>query len=338
MKATDVELLIESAYSRLEPPPALEAAVRAALPAERARPVRRGRIALAALVVLAAVAAALARPRGGDGLADGGEDPELAVVARPPAGVVPEGGDWIRVRLTRDGRILVPQGDEWRQASLSEVGEHLERAATSFDERETAAGRSGYDRSPTGVAVSRLRVDLFVDRDAKWVHLQWIMTVCAERRMPRLALVVGGAGGPFRLDAALPVDAGLAEVPHVKVGVLVKAGEPTRYAFGGGESEELASVARYLAAAKKAAEATGAPVRGEVKAPARAPFREVAKLLAEFRQAGYEHVDFYGAPVPGDDVRNAAELPQPTSDWPVKETDPAKPAEPPAEAPPADGR
>lgn len=310
---TDIERLIESAYEGLEPPPAP-----ADLPAERARPARRGpRIAVAA-VALAVLGFALARRGEPEGLADGGE--ELPVVVRPPTGVVTE-GDFIRVRLTRDGRVLVPAGAEWQQVTLKELAERLDRAARDFDEKETLEGRTGFERTPLGFSVSRLRVDLLVDRDASWRHVQWLMTVCAERWMPRLAFVVGGPGGPYGLDAALPVDAGLPEVPHVRVKVQTVAG--ARYKFGDEESEELASVARYLAKAKKAAEEKGAPLRGEVKAGARTPFHEVAKLLAEFRQAGYENVDFYGTAVLDNDMREAAVLPKPETDWPVRKDPPA---------------
>jgi hypothetical protein len=232
---------------------------------------------------------------------------------------VPEGGDFIRVRLSRDGRVLVPAGDDWQEVTLAELAERIDRAARDFDDKETKEGRTGFERTPLGFAVSRLRVDLTVDRDASWVHVQWLMAVCAERWMPRLAFVVGGAGGPYRLDAALPVDQGLADEPHVKVGVLRT---PSGYKVGDQESEELASVARYLAKARQAADEKGVPVRGEVKAGAKTPFHEVAKVLAEFRQAGFEHVDFYGTDLPGADVREAAKLPQPEADWPVRKREP----------------
>ena len=160
----------------------------------------------------------------------------------------------------------------------------------------------------------------------------------------------GGAGGPFRLDAALPTDLGLAEAQQVKVGVQIVAGSPTRYRFGDEEAEELASVARHLEAKKEiivvsgvaiALDKEGRVLRGEIKAGAATPFREVAKLLAEFRQAGYEHVDFYGTANPAADVREAEQLPLPATEWPVRKDareEPPAPAEEPTARPFESGR
>jgi len=317
MKATDVELLIGSAYGGLEPSSSVEESVRAGLVDDRARPVRLGRALL--LLALAAVLlygiALVVGHRPAARLADGGDAPDLPVVTRPPSGAIPESGDFLRIRLMRDGRILVPaKGEGWRRVTLAEFGEHLARAAKAFDEVEAAGGRSGYDDLGMGYKASRLRIDLVADRDAPWRHVQWIMVICAEQRVSRLAFGVRSADA-YLLDATLPADAAWSE-PYVKVGVRVTAGERTRYAFGDQESEELASVTRYLASAREAGEAKGAHMRGEIKAGAATPFHEVAKLLAEFRQAGYAHVDFYGTAIPGDDVRRAATLPAPEHDWP----------------------
>lgn len=339
-KAPDIERLIASAYSGLGPSAAVEEAVRAGLASERAPSARtRAAVWLLPVAAVLAVGFALTSRRGAaPGLADEGDAvPDLPAVARPPTGVVSAEEETTRVRLCRGGRILVPvgskapaeadgpaddradrvvpaegSGTEWRLVSLAELARHLEDTAQGFDRREAAAGRSGYETTAGGVKASRLRVDLFADRNVPWQHVQWILTVCAELRMPRVAFAVRGSEErAFGLDATLPTDLGLLQEPKARVGVYVRPGKPVRYAFGEEESEELASVARYLAAARKAAEQAGAPVRGELKAGAGTAFHEVSKLLAEFRQAGYEHVDFYGTAIPGDDLRRATKLPAP---------------------------
>lgn len=346
---SDIEQGIAFAFSDLLPSPAVEEAVRAGLGTQRpraSRPPAAMWLLPAAAVLALGVALAL---RGGAGprLADGGEEaPVLPAVVRPPKGVV-SGGDGWRVRLSKDGRILVPvqaseagQPPEWRQVNLNELAKHLDAAAMVFNEREAGAGRSGYETTPTGAKASRLRIDLLVDRDTPWRHVQWLLFICAEQRMPRVAFAVRDSRAeeerPINLDASLPTDLGLPRKPHVKVGVLIRAGEPVRYVVGNQEFEELASVARYLVDARDAGAAAGAPLRGEIKAGARIRFAEVVKLLAEFRQAGYDHVDFYGTDVPGADVRNAEALPTPDTDWKTRE-EPVDPGDEPP-TPPVDER
>jgi hypothetical protein len=259
----DLEGRIASAYSDLEPSAAVEDAIRAGLAAEQVLPGHRhSAFWLLPIAVAVALGVALAPGRGTmAGLGDG-EDaiPALPVVTRPQIGVVLAGEEWIRVRLCRDGRILVPPAAEaagaerpgdatpwrivaprpprpWRQVSLAGLARHLDEAAQAFDKAETAAGRSGFETTADGVRFSLLRLVLFADRDAAWQHVQWILTVCAERRMPRVAFAAKSPGVEFedhlagaeekalQLDAALPVDLGLRQEPSVKVGVLVKSGE-----------------------------------------------------------------------------------------------------------------
>jgi hypothetical protein len=310
MSATEeLERLIASAYRDLGPAAATESAVREALPAERAQPVRHRNVVMLAVVaalgigILASLAHRADVRAGGDRVAGEGEDASLrfAVVARPPIGTVARGDDWIRVQLRADGRILVPgqPGKEWREVDARALGEHLQHEAASFHEREAAEGRSGYEQTAGGVRASRLRVDLFVDREAQWRDVGRILTICAERRMPHIAWVVRDPKGEeLRLDASLPTDLGLAQTPEIRVSVRILAGDPVRYGIGNEEVEELASVARYIASAKKAVESSDAPLRGEIKVISAVTFAEVVKVLGEFRQAGYAQVLFFGTVVP----------------------------------------
>ena len=206
-------------------------------------------------------------------------------------------------------------GKTWTDVNLNQLGEHL--------------GRAGKDRW----------VVLLVDKDTPWVHIQWMMMICAEQRMPKLAFQVKG----FRLDASLLVDPGVgmgpaeAEEPDkrvppvnrardIAVKILALPGDeveaawgvaarrqrvmmPTtvRYKFAGRESDELASVARWMTGAMKAAP----DAHGVIQAMAKTRFGTVAKLLAEFRHAGFKRVDFFGTRIPSRAERTAITLPYP---------------------------
>jgi hypothetical protein len=304
----DVERLIACAYSGFEPPPSLEEEVRAALPADREVPRRSLAVFLVPVAALLAFGVALALARGNPApLGDGGE-PDLPAIERPAGDV---GGDGTVVRVCRDGRILVPPGRpgaDWERVTLDGLATHLRREAEAFHRREAAAGRNGYDKG-----VSRLRVDLQVDRETPWLHVQWVMTVCAEERMPRLAFAARANDAAYLLDASLPTDLPLErDPPVVSVSVRVShAPAGVRYRIGEQETGSLASLVRLLVDAQTAAALRGAALQGEIRAARDIPFARVAELVAEFRRAGIEHVHFFGAPVPDPETRRAKGLPRP---------------------------
>jgi hypothetical protein len=205
----------------------------------------------------------------------------------------------------------------------------------ALDERERKEQRSGYEVLAPGVKASRLRVVLQFDRDAPWIHVQWILLVCAEQRMPKIAFAVRGSDDrEFWLDATLPTDRGIGQrKPQViKVSILIRTRLPSeadwrkkradmpavvRYRFGDQETEELASVARWLSEARKATTQAEVPVHGEIRATGSIPYHHVAKLLAEFRTSGYAQVDFFGTQIPDENVRTATELPRQSPSWPA---------------------
>ncbi|MHC4550386.1 MAG: SecDF P1 head subdomain-containing protein [Planctomycetota bacterium] len=340
---TEIERLIRSAYRGLHPPPAVEEEVQTNLPAERARPRRlkpRRVLWAAAAGVLLAVAFVVMRSErdpatgtlAGEGTAPG---LELAVVARPARGVVPPGLDEVHVRLARGGRVLVVAGEaarSWTQMSLDGLAEHLREAAAAFDARERQQGGRGYEQTARGVETSRLRVVLALDRATPWRHVQWLLLICVEQHLPKVAFAVRRPEGrEFRLDATLPTDRGLdaRAAPVIRASVLVATlPEGVRYRFGDREAVELASVARWLADAKKAAAPAKALLRGEIRATSATPFHHVARLLAEFRQAAYAHVDFHGTAIPDAQVRQAKELPAPTAEGPGPREEGPEPQEP----------
>ncbi|MHC4339253.1 MAG: hypothetical protein ACYSX0_03425, partial [Planctomycetota bacterium] len=230
----DIERLVASAYRDIHPSVAVQEEVQANLPATRARRRTLGPVPLSLLILtVLALGAMLALDRVRQGGATSGyardgaaKGVELPLVARPPSGVVARKTDWIRIRVNREGRILVPPvepGEAWRQVSLNDLAEHLGREAKAFDERERKEQRSGYEVLATGAKASRLRVVLQSDRAAPWVHLQWILTVCAEQRMPKVAFAVRGSDDrEFWLDATLPTDRGVGP-PRAEIKVSVRA-------------------------------------------------------------------------------------------------------------------
>jgi biopolymer transport protein ExbD len=298
---TEIERLVATSYSALQPSASVEDAVRDALPAQRS-PARRWPpapavwSAAAALLIGVVLALVFAAKRPGEpeaspdvpGLADGGGEIELPVVARPDTGVVPRSDDEVVVQVL-GGRVLVLlDKDGWEQVSLDGFAAHL-RA----------------QRNQGGFVVVR------ADRSTPWRHLQWLMTVCAECKWAKLALAVRPVEGrEFRLDATLPTD--LPRAREVKVVIQVdEVDGGVRYHFGDTESVELASVARWFRDAEKAARGADAVVVGELRATGRTRWEHVARLLAEFRHAGIDPVQFYGTRVPTREERAARTLPAP---------------------------
>lgn len=309
-KSTEIERLVAGSYSALRPSESVEDAVRDALPAERLAPRRLPRTSVlvsAAAVLLIGVALAFAFawsgrgsgvPGTGFGLADGGGQLALPVVARPHTGVVPRGNDEITVQVHGGHVFVLSDENTWEQVSLDGFAAYL-------------GGKAGKD----GFVVLR------ADRNTPWQHLQWLMTVCAEVKRSKVALAVRPLEGrEFLLDATLPVDPGLGARPtqEIKVQVTVRvAGGSVRYAFGDRESIELASVARWIAGAKKAVASTPSALRlvGEIKAAHTTPWEHVARLLGEFRQGGIDPVQFFGTALPTPAQRAARTLPAPEGDW-----------------------
>ncbi|MHC4934072.1 MAG: hypothetical protein ACYTGV_18010, partial [Planctomycetota bacterium] len=345
----DIEKLVASAYRDIRPSAAVKEEVQRSLPTARARRRALGPVALSLILLTsAAFVAVFALDRLGQfdtnaGFAGEGGDAglQLPLVARPPSGVVTQKTDWIRIRLAGDGRILLPPSrpeEAWRESSLDDLGMHLARETEAFAERERKEQRSGYEVLATGAKASRLRVVLQVDRDAPWVHVQWLLAICAEQRAPKIAFAVRSSDDrEFWLDATLPTDRGVGpprEEIRVSVRAVVRlrseedwrrkrADMPTvvRYRFGDQEVEELATVARWLEQARTAAEGAEATLRGEIRAARKLPYHHVAKLLAEFRASGYAQVDFFGTQIPNAAIRAARELPHPLSSWPDERVD-----------------
>jgi len=273
----DTERRLRAAYDDLRPAPDLWNAVEAQLdghrrPSPRSPRVRRWLGPAAAAAVLLALALAW-HAADDDPLADGG-----------PAAT-------LEVRI-RDGELSVQPpslGGEWSRVTLGGLGKFLEDASTRRHQRIVI--RTG-PRTP-------------------WVHVQWVMLVCAEKKRPRLALAAGD-GEP--VPAPLPVGDGPWAGANPPFRVLVEASATGRPAYHlganrGNVTEDEDEVARALA--KRPRPTT----IGEIKAAHSVPAAVVTSLVRRFREAGLEHVRFFGTEPISRVLRSRVRLPAPTTDW-----------------------
>jgi len=293
----NIERLVETSYSNLTPSPHVEEELLANLPAQRTRTRLAVPMAVAALILIG-VSVFIGRGNEPATMAGAGEAPNLtlATVTRPKGGVAGKSAGAMEVRVVHGSGIQVQRDGEWTVVSLDELGKLIGK-----DPRQ---------------------ILLRVDRDTPWLHVQWIMLICAEQKQPDLALIVKeNSGSEYYLDASLPTDEGMSgRNKPASVFAVPQNEQPTRwgtqvvamptgvvYRGGGQETSELATVARWLRDSRSASPR----VVGEVKARPTTRFETVARLLAEFRQAGFRHVTFYGTPLPPKAIRAARMLPYP---------------------------
>jgi len=305
-----IEDLIQSSYRDMAPSFQGEEELLANLPTDQARPRRPLGLPIVAVLLVAAVLA-IAQFRssrlGVEATATEGATDRFtpAIVARPNKGVVPKSTDEVHVRLAHGSGIRVIRDGRWTAVSLDELGKHL-----------AAAG-------------SQKRVVLSVDKDAPWQHVQWVMIICSEQHMPKLAFALHQQkGGEFLLDATLPTDRAVADVQkRGTFRVRVVVGNEREAKWGATSvrmpiahfyecfterADELATVARWMTSARRNNPQLGA----ELKATAKTRFETAARLLAEFYQAGFANIEFYGTKMPNAATRKARVLTYPgASPW-----------------------
>jgi biopolymer transport protein ExbD len=71
-------------------------------------------------------------------------------------------------------------------------------------------------------------------------------------------------------------------------------GAPVRYQLGERETGDLAQLTRWLAEAKRGADAAGSQVVGRICASHFTPNDEIVEVLKRFEKAGIENVEFFG--------------------------------------------
>jgi biopolymer transport protein ExbD len=316
----DTEKLVEQAFRGIAPDPGIEEELLDSLPDERAEP--RGPIVWKVLwpvAAAAAIAAAFFWPRteGVEETAVQDQEPpeELIEEPDPLKTVWPKAqtdAASVDVRLAEGGRVLIqPEalGGEWAQVSLDGLAGYLQTRAEAYDARMRKHGKRGYENHG-----SRLNVVIHGDKQTPWRHIQWVMLVCAEKRMPRLQF---RNAAEQVVDAALPIDLGIrppGEEPAVEIRVAVQMLPGPIYRFGHSqETRDLAVVGKWIAYAKKAAAGEKAELMGEIKAGATVKHRHVVALLDEFHKRGIKEVQFYGTALPDGKIREALKLPDPAS-------------------------
>ena len=110
------------------------------------------------------------------------------------------------LNLTKSGEVLVDEselafGNElWRQAlgtkpglkrmTLDQLGVHLDVAKRTYDIRQREKGGSGYEQLRESEKISRLFVLLRADKDAPWLHVQWLTIVMQEQKFHKLQFAV----------------------------------------------------------------------------------------------------------------------------------------------------
>jgi biopolymer transport protein ExbD len=230
-------------------------------------------------------------------------------------------------------------GDE-EVESLTEGGEA--KAAAHFVVRLSDRGKLSYDGdaiSLDGLAMLLKRhepksVLVRGDAGARWQHVQWILTVCAQERIADTHFAVGD--GAAR-DARLPKDLGLQKDRRIRIRVGIKAtnqhflGNAVTYRVADRDVADGGQVAEWIRAAKAAAGEVREQVCGEIEAGHDVPFQRVCETMDRFRAAGIRDVLFHGTQVPDEKTRRRTSLPLPGRAAQVK-VDPVVAADVEAEA------
>jgi len=231
------------------------------------------------------------------------------------------------VRLGAEGALEVKRGEVWKATSLKDLG-------LALAEELQRRGEAGYERLESGLKVSKLFVSIEADPSAPWQHLQWLMIEAAKQKYYKLEL----SDGKRRMLTYLPCDRGLppkAEKPPQEIRVsihlmarmeqarkwndkTVSAPTTVLYRFGDRDTEELATLAGWIADAKKAVEPErkkGASLVGEIKAGLRVPFARVFDVMELLLDADLPAVSFYGTTPLPDETRALTVLPYPVRNY-----------------------
>ena len=237
----------------------------------------------------------------------------------------------IAIELTKNGEV------RWKgkAVTLKKLAAGLKEAKRAFDQEMKKTGRSGYEKIGPGVKASSLFALLRVDRDAPWVHVQWLLYTLAAQRIYKTQFAVADGR---RLDCWLPTDRGtfrpLAKpVNDVLVSILIQGRKEVEREFGpadrrikvivptavvytfDGQSAKLADMSKWIAPAKAAAAAKNTIVIGEIKAGQKTPFKYVVAVLDRFHADGLRRTQFYGTRIPGPGLREMVALPYPKQNW-----------------------
>ncbi len=338
-KTPDIEKLVERAYRDIEPPAYVAEELAESLPATRVRP-RRAWVAMLAWPAAAAaiVGGVIWLQQRGNG------EPSSGGMLGPDQLVDNRRLDVAEIWVRADGRVMILiEGTPaaWKCVSLDALGEHLEERGQAYDAQMRKEKKSGYDTLRGGMTVSRVQVRIKADADAPWLYLQWIMTVCAQKRFPKLVFVKDNEIVDVPLPADLGLLRGVRQTIKIRIDVRPMTADPffgprrssSVYSFNRKTTTEISEVAKWIDAAHRAAVAgTKATVVGEIRGSAKAPYSGIVELVKAFHAQGLKRVQFHGTALPDARVRQARQLPQLTADprgwWPRKADKPFQKGKP----------
>jgi len=223
-------------------------------------------------------------------------------------------------------------GKDWKDATLESLGTFLGNARRAHDDAMRKQASSGYEMIPGGAKASKLFVWIEADPGTPWQHLQWLMTIAAEQKYYKLEL----SDGKRRMLVFLPIDRGIRPTeekppPEIKVAVHVvsraekeaKWGDQTvmrpakiLYRTGIREADSLDAVPKWIAMAKKAADATKNAVRtGEIRAGHKIPFAKIFDVMECFVDHAWPLVRFFAIATPGPGLRREKRMPFPRNNY-----------------------
>jgi len=201
-------------------------------------------------------------------------------------------------------------GLELPSRSLNELAGRFQKATRAYHKHQVAKGRSGFELVGTK-KVSLLPVWIIADRDAVWLHIQWIMTVCAEQGLRKLRFRVqaGQARGWIEVDLAVaPVPARgffvhieaakQAEVLRGPKHRMQRVWVPTQYSYRSGDDTSL-----NLADVRRWAKGHGVAA---VRATPNASFQQAISVLEALEEV--DRVELFARIVPSERQRASAYL------------------------------
>jgi biopolymer transport protein ExbD len=225
---------------------------------------------------------------------------------------LPDKGGWgLIVNLDANGRLSA--GD--KRCTLAELGKIVQQEGSkSLDGK-----------------VSTMRVLLRMHRAAPWLHAQWLMMACAQKKVSRVAWAVRLAGDkPGCLKCWLPTDPGIGarETMDLRVHVIARAekaapfGEfqvhkPTQFIYKSGEEQtkKLKEVGARIAKQKRGAAKAKLTLESEIRAGHKVPVGTIVGVLDQFRANKIEQVNFYGTQLPTAEQLAAKTLPYPKKNY-----------------------
>jgi len=239
------------------------------------------------------------------------------------------------VNLNANGEMTI--GGAGR--SLADFAEILEKQANI----RHALEQSGKLKRPSGVVGSTMKVLLRLDRDAPWVHAQWLMIMAAENKVYRLQLAAQRVDDPKQKQLAVPDSYVKAWLPMDTPVVLRRA--PAVHLIRihvSGRKEELAKFgpaqarrtvhrptafvyriqnnvvalgddfAKALRAELVMAMKAGMTPIAEIRAQAKIPVGAVMRAIDAVRLQKLEAIQFYGTAIPTRALRRSRILPYPS--------------------------